>query len=253
MTNWVITVAEENFQAEVLDRSQQVPVVVDFWAPWCGPCRSLAPILEKICNEAQGRFVLAKLNTDENPDISRRYEISGIPVVKAFKDGLVVDEFVGALPASQILSFIERIAPDPLLSQLMHLEEKLRQGKILELEKEISQLPQTSNRMYLERIEHLQNWISWWRNCQSSVSDGDWQARLQQHPDDATLLLEYAKQLVFEGRFEEAIPRAFNAALLDNKLLQGEARHTLLKLFELLGSDNENVRDYRAKLTRLLY
>jgi putative thioredoxin len=107
----VIDVTEENFAAEVLDRSSELPVVVDFWAPWCAPCRQLGPALEKAAEKRDGRVVLAKIDTDENPRISQLFKIQGIPAVKAFKNGSVVAEFVGAKPPAEVERFFDGIVP----------------------------------------------------------------------------------------------------------------------------------------------
>jgi putative thioredoxin len=106
-----IDVTEQDFEAEVLERSKSVPVVVDFWAEWCGPCRALGPALEKAAEAREGDVVLAKLDTDANPRVAQAFGIQGIPAVKAFKDGRVVDEFVGAVPPSQVEEFFDRLVP----------------------------------------------------------------------------------------------------------------------------------------------
>jgi putative thioredoxin len=104
-------VGEQDFQAKVVERSKQVPVVVDFWAEWCGPCRTLGPALEDAVRKRGGEIELVKLDTDRNPNIAMTYEIASIPAVKAFKDGEVVGEFIGAIPPARIEEFLNRIVP----------------------------------------------------------------------------------------------------------------------------------------------
>jgi putative thioredoxin len=104
-------VSEQEFEAKVVERSKQVPVVVDFWAEWCGPCRTLGPALEKAVQSRKGEIELAKVDTDRNPNLAMKYEIGSIPAVKAFKDGKVVAEFLGAIPPARIEEFLNGIVP----------------------------------------------------------------------------------------------------------------------------------------------
>jgi len=103
-----IDVNDSNFEKEVIEKSKQVPVVVDLWAPWCTPCLMLGPILEKLVDEYKGKFILAKLNVDENPFVSQKYQVRSIPSVKLFKDGKLVDAFIGAIPEPQVRAWITK-------------------------------------------------------------------------------------------------------------------------------------------------
>lgn len=147
-SDYVIDVTEATFQAEVLERSRRTPVVVDFWAPWCGPCRMLGPVLEKLANEFKGGFILAKINTDENQRIAMHFGIQGIPAVKGFRDGRVAAEFVGAQPEPQVRAFLQKLdvkvgsgsavaaGPDP--------DALLAEGKWVEAEMALRQMGATN-------------------------------------------------------------------------------------------------------------
>ncbi|MCX8017702.1 MAG: thioredoxin domain-containing protein, partial [Rhodocyclaceae bacterium] len=113
MAEHAYDVSSADFDEKVLAASQRVPVIVDFWAPWCQPCRILKPILEKLASEFGGKFLLAKVNSDDNPELSMRYGVRGIPAVKAFVGGELVDEFTGALPEAQVREFLARLIPSP--------------------------------------------------------------------------------------------------------------------------------------------
>jgi putative thioredoxin len=126
-------VSEQDFDTAVIERSRTVPVLVDFWAEWCGPCRQLGPVLERAVAARAGKVELAKLDVDANPNLTRSYGVQGIPAVKAFKDGEIVDEFVGVIPPAEIERFLDKLAPsqaDELLDD--GDEESLRQAVELE-------------------------------------------------------------------------------------------------------------------------
>jgi putative thioredoxin len=120
----VVDITIENFEVEVINRSMDVPVVVDFWAPWCGPCKTLTPILEKLAAEYGGRFVLAKVNSDEQMDIAASFQVRSIPTVVALKNGQPVSAFQGAVPESQVRAFLDKLVPSAN-------EERLNKAKAL--------------------------------------------------------------------------------------------------------------------------
>jgi putative thioredoxin len=145
-------VKESDFQARVIERSHQVPVIVDFWAEWCGPCRVLGPALEAAVAKRDGELELAKVDVDQNTSLAASFGIRGIPAVKAFRDGQVVDEFTGAIPPARIEEFLARILPSPA-DRLAAADDEDSLRKALELEPRSPAAARKLGRLLLERGE----------------------------------------------------------------------------------------------------
>ena len=132
-----VDVTDATFQTEVVDRSMQSVVVVDLWAPWCGPCRTLTPIIERVVDETKGKAVLVKVNIDENPAISQAFRVQSIPAVYALKDGQVVDGFMGALPEQEVREFVERLLPsaeDDMVARMIAMGDEGSLRAVLEID-----------------------------------------------------------------------------------------------------------------------
>ena len=112
-----IDVSDATFQVEVIDKSKTTPVIVDLWAPWCGPCRTIGPILEQLTDETGGQVILAKVNVDENPAVSQAFQVQSIPAVYAMRDGKVVDGFLGAQPEHMVREFVQRLMPEGIIAE----------------------------------------------------------------------------------------------------------------------------------------
>lgn len=231
-------VTDATFETDVIRRSQATPVVVDLWAPWCGPCRTLGPILEKVVGATDGAVVLAKVNVDENPEVSAAFRVQGIPAVYALRDGQVVDGFVGAQPEAVVQAFVDRLLPseqDQEVAALLEAGDEASLRRVLELDSDheqavvaLAELLAASDRgdealALLGRIPESTETrrIAAQVRAGSSLSDTD-----------------------IEGRLE---------ALLDRVKGDDEARQEYLDLLELLGADDPRTADYRKQLTARLY
>ncbi|MEZ5145395.1 MAG: tetratricopeptide repeat protein [Acidimicrobiales bacterium] len=235
----MIDVTDATFETEVLDRSTQVPVVVDLWAPWCGPCKTLGPIIERAVDATNGKVVLAKVNTDENPGVARAFQVQSIPAVYALKDRKVVDGFIGAQPERTVTEWVSRLLPTEEENEVSALvakgdETSLRQA--LELDPD--------NEEVIVALAKL---------C---VENGN--------PDEALELIGRIPESP-ATRHVAALARAggdFTAtgdieakldALLDKVKGDDEARQEFVDLLELLGPDDPRTPAYRKKLTARLY
>ncbi|MEA3158033.1 MAG: putative thioredoxin [Betaproteobacteria bacterium] len=285
MGTHTVDVDKNNFDTIVIEGSKQAPVVVDFWAPWCAPCRALGPVLEKVADDYDGRFTLAKVNSDDNQEIAARYGVRGIPSVKAFIGGEVVDEFTGALPESGVRAFIERVVPSPseelrdsaarvyaqtrdvqqaldLLSQAEKLDPKnedaridrvailMDAGRHDEARKLIESLSPLA-RMD-ERVNALQARLDLAQGAAEAPSEAVLKERIARDENDLEARLQLAHQYVARQDYRSALDQLLEVVRRDRTYGKDVARKTMLKVFELLGNQGELVSEFRKKLATVM-
>ncbi|HEX6207494.1 MAG TPA: tetratricopeptide repeat protein [Actinomycetota bacterium] len=271
----VIDVSERDFEERVLKASREVPVIVDFWAGWCRPCLVLGPILEGLAHEHEGRFVLAKLDVDANQELAARYGIQGIPAVKAFRDGEVVSEFVGAQPEDAVRLWLREVLPseaEPIVAEAAGLEETgdperaegayrraleidpdheeatvglarvlLARGEAAEAGRVASRLPGSVEARAIAARAALVERIP---------GDGDLddlRARAETDPEAA---LAVAAADAERGQTSEALDRLLGLVAGE---MRDRARDLMVTIFESLGDDHPLVREYRPRLASALY
>jgi putative thioredoxin len=232
-----IDVTDATFQTEVVDRSMHAAVVVDLWAPWCGPCRVLGPILERVTDETAGKVVLVKVNVDENPAIGQAFRVQSIPAVYALKDGQVVDGFMGAVPEHEVRAFVERLMPTE--SEKM-LEAMLAMGDEGSLRAALQIDPANE-----DAIVAL---------CELLIARGE--------PDEALQLLaripESDRTRVVAAKARLGVVPDDNhdetlTALLDKVKDDDEARQQFVDILELMGPTDPRTTKYRKLLTQRLF
>jgi putative thioredoxin len=242
-----IDVTDATFQTEVLDRSETTPVVVDLWAPWCGPCRTLGPIIETVVDETQGKVVLAKVNVDENPQISQAFRVQGIPAVYALSGGKVVDGFIGAQPEPAVREFVSRLLPS---------EDEL------EIERLVAKGDEQSLRQALElKADHHDAIVGLAELLAGRRGDGDLDEalglleRIPETPETrrvAALIRTDGIRTDGNGAAADEITSKLDG-LLDRVKADDEARQEFVDLLEVLGADDPRTAEYRRRLTARLY
>jgi len=281
MNEWTIDVGEENFEAEVLERSNTVPVVVDFWAEWCGPCKALGPVLEKLAGEYGGEFMLAKVNVDENPGLASVFGIQGIPAVKLFKGGDLASEFTGALPEPMVRQFLTKFLPSAADKQAQEAEslesDKPDEARAI-YEKIIGSEPNHAKSLlglgrlameagdnqkameYLDRVpivaderKEADRLIAR-LNLQGGAAESESALRekLKAEPNNIAARFELAQALAGVEKYEEALKEFLTVVKTDREFQEDGARKAMVQIFEVLG-DHPLTDKYRSELAAALF
>jgi putative thioredoxin len=282
-SSFVIDATATNFEKDVIERSHSIPVVIDFWASWCGPCLALGPVLEKLAREYDGKFLLAKVNTDKETELAHRFGVRSIPAVFGVRDGKPLDAFVGVQPESAIRAWLDRLMPTPaetLVAEAVQLEQSnpqaaeekysaalaldhdlfaaqvglariaLEQGRLEDAQARILSL---ERRGFLEPdAEKIKAELTLRLQAGGVGSVELARAALAAKPDDAVLKLQLAEALAAAGQYEEALALCLELVERDRKGKGEQARQTMVAIFQLLPPDSELAIEYRRQLSLVL-
>jgi putative thioredoxin len=274
-SEFIKIVTESDFEYEVIAYSNQIPVIVDFWAEWCRPCKTLTPVLENLAEDAQGRFRLAKVNVDDNPNLALRFNVRSIPNVKAFRDGQIVSEFLGLQPESRVKEFIRNLAPsqiDLLLEKgqsqldamnwleasnsfrqflgkspnhpaglLGLLKSILMQGMFSDAKQIIELFPPSQEYAHMELLRPLLDALSANKSGQENYDD----------TLDATF--DNAVRLIMRRNLPAAMDGLIDILRQNKHYRNDELRNVLLGLFEILGDSHPLTQQYRRELAMVLF
>ena len=289
----IIEVITENFMSDVIERSKETPVIVDFWAPWCEPCKQLTPVIEKIVKEKNGNVILAKMNIDESPEVAQQLKIQSIPAVMAFNDGQPVDGFIGVQPEKNIAEFINKISslknsssieeniiagkkyiddgdietaalvfseilkiePENISAKSMLARCLLRSDQIDEAEDIINNLPPNSenNQDFISVKSEVEVFKNAKNNPISNEQEDELRRNIDKNPKNHQIRLDLAKLLLAKGENENAINELLKIIEFDPKWNDGEARKQLIEIFNILGNEDILVIEGRKKLSSMLF
>ena len=289
----IIEVITESFMTDVIEQSKETPVIVDFWAPWCEPCKQLTPIIEKIIKEKNGKVILAKMNIDESPEVAQQLKIQSIPAVMAFSDGQPVDGFIGVQSEKNISEFVNKISslknsstieenisagkkymneddietatlvfseilkiePDNISAKSLLARCLIKSDQLDDAEKIIDSLPADaeSNQDYISVRSELEIFKNAKNNPISDKEEEELRNNIDKEPENYQLKLDLSKILMAKGENEEAINQLLRIIEVNPKWNNGEARKQLIEIFNILGNENILVTEGRKKLSSMLF
>jgi putative thioredoxin len=284
MNQWTIDVNEENFEFAVLEQSKEVPVLADFWAEWCGPCKVLGPVLERLAEEYQGAFIVAKVNVDDNPSLAAAFRIQGIPAVKLFKDGDLASEFTGALPESMVREFLAKFLPSAADKQAQEAAMLEAEGKAFEakalyrsiLDSDpnhpksllgMGRLAMTEGENdaaldFLDKIsviaeerKEAERLIARLK-LQTGAAGQDLAAlrsEVAAEPNNLEARLALAQALAGMENYREALSQFLEIVKIDRAFQDDAGRKGMVQIFEVLGSDDPLTEQYRNELAKVLF
>jgi putative thioredoxin len=283
MSQWTIDVNEENFEAEVLQRSMEVPVLVDFWAEWCGPCKALSPVLEKLADEYNGDFMLAKINVDENPNLAGAFNIQGIPAVKLVRGGQLASEFTGALPEPMLREFLAKFLPSAIDKEALAAAELEADGKVEEARAAYQEIlagdpnhaqallgmgrlamaggDNDAAREHLDKIsivaderkeaERLLARLD--LQSGGATNEAALRDKVKADPKDLEARFELAQALASVEKYDEALGHFLEIVKTDRKFQDDGARKAMIQIFEVLGGEDPVTDKYRSDLAAVLF
>lgn len=274
----------QTFQSQVIDASHQVPVLVDFWATWCGPCQSLMPVLEKLATEYQGQFLLAKVEIDQQPELATHFGVRSVPTVKLVKNGQIVDEFTGVLPEGEIRALLDRHIERESDKQMQQAIALYEQGETDQALQQMQQIILDDDKNMQNRVHFAEVLIKEQRHDDArqllnslsvdiqmtpevsalysqlelaeTLADSDdiptLEKRIESDPKDSEARYQLSARYAAEGRHEDAMQQLLEIVKRDRAYNDDAGRKGLLRMFELLGNQGELVSKYRRLLAQAL-